>query len=1688
MMTLNAIEATRRIAERYRGYLLSTYGPQRSDLRRELERALAGNEVLTRGPFLQASPPFEKGRSLQEMMDAGDVSAEFRVLAQSVFPLRRPLHRHQDTAVTKAIRARRNLIVATGTGSGKTECFLLPIIDYLLRERAAGTLSQPGVRALLLYPMNALANDQVKRFRRFLAPFPDISFGRYVGETAPDQRGAENDFRNRYPQEPRIANELISRAQMQEHPPHILLTNYAMLEYLLLRPADSPLFDGAQAGRWRFLVMDEAHVYTGAQGAEVAMLLRRLRDRVFGGTPGSWQCFATSATLGRGRDDYPQLLAFARSLFDEPFEWEDGNTERQDIVEASRLPLVRRSVAYELPEQLYGGLRAALRGHQSDPQAALISVLRAAGIPVPADATTLTPPALLAQVLAEDRRVVTLQRRLERGSLEFGPLARDLFPDRGEAGLVDLVDLGVAARSHQEDAPLLPARYHFFLRALEGAYVCLHPGHQSGVPRLLLSRHADCPGCSRMSRAVMFELGTCRRCRAEYLVGEVEEETSILKQAPRFSRHRRFALLGSAPVSEDEDEETLGIEATGEAVAKYLCPGCGMLSDHTSGNCQCQEPPRRLPVTLASPDPKSQFFHRCLSCASRADGDVVSRLETGTDAPVAVVATDLYQEIPPSADPRQRFLVGEGRKLLTFADSRQDAAFFSPYLERTYVRSVRRRLIADVVRAHAGHLPRTEDLFLPLRKAAEEHLVLDPDKSPLENTSVVATWVMQELLSFDRRANLEGTGTAEVTIALPKSYEPPRALLRMGFTETEATDLLLVLVQSLRESGAVTVPAGVDIRDEAFAPRNRDFGVRQTGSETGVLAWMPAEKRTNRRLTFCERVFARRGITTDARTVLHDMWLYLTDHESPWSKVLSSSQDKKHGALWRLSHEWFVFDAGTPAHQPMQCDQCRNVWWRTVAGVCPAYRCEGTVVPLAETHLLAEDHYARLYRDLEPIGMVVQEHTAQFAAAKALSIQDDFVSGKINVLSCSTTFEMGVDVGDVQAVLMRNMPPSPSNYIQRAGRAGRRADTAALATTFAQRRSHDLTYFSDPRRMVDGRISPPRIVLSNPSIARRHVHSVAFALFERETEGHRTVSDLFDSAGPESPSAAQQFERWLRSHPPLLQAALIRIVPAELQAVLGIASWKWVEALVELNPDEPTFGWFTRAKEEAVGDLHDVQEMIARASEAKRFQDAARLESLRRTLAGKHLLGFLASRNVLPKYGFPVDSVELNLTRSGDATAADLDLSRDLSLAIADYAPGAEIVAGKVLWESAGLVIRRDREWPQYEWAICKDCQSFRHHLEALPGSCPECGSAERAKHGFFVIPIFGFAGRRSKRSLGESRPLRQSQVEVHFGSYKDRDPEWTVVDDLSRASVVRQRSSRQGRITVINTGPAGRGFRLCDRCGRGEPSPITSPKRAAGTAKPPEHEDPRRPGAKCSGTLRHRHLGHEFLTDTVEVSIGMNMTEVEARSTLYALLEAVRGIDIERDDVNGTLHHAAQRTAPSFVLYDAVPGGAGHAHRIAERLPEVVQAAFQRVNDCECGEETSCYNCLRSYGNQLWHEQMTRRGALRVLNAVLDQKSRQASRIFDERTAAALDLLDPSARTLVEAVLRRGAPMPVIGYEVQGDDADLPWQIEAGWEARRVAIVLAREPLRDARLTDAGWTVRLVSEWTPDTLSKSLK
>lgn len=1545
-MSIDPIRVSERIEDEYRSYLRSSFPIADPALNSDFDHQLRGEFKLAKGPLLEATPPYETGARLSDLVNEGVLSSGFLDFSEEALPLDRRLYLHQEQAIRSA-RSGRNLLIATGTGSGKTECFLLPIIDALLRERETGTLAKPGVRALLLYPMNALANDQLKRLRVMLKDFPDITFGRYTGETQQTEKKAENDFRSRYPGQHRLPNELISRDEINEEPPRILLTNYAMLEYLLLRPSASRLFDGPTGKHWRFLALDEIHVYGGSAGTEIGLLLRRVRERVLGDSGRHFQCFGTSATLGDGEKDYPDLTAFAEQLFNEPFEW--NPPEQRDVIGATRKSLTRSDAKGEL--------------NLSDYQR-LAEKLESEGESAPSD---------VADELVQDQRVVQLQEKLARGPVDMREVAGQLFPGPDAASnLTRLIDLGVKAGHRSDDSPVLPARYHFFLRALEGAYLCLHPDHPESESRLLLSRHQRCPICEEAGvDAVMFEFGACRHCGSHYVVGNIDD--SHFGHARPTDEQPVRALVGTPFDDEqDDDEDEASSEsawAAERALEATLCAGCGTFSEGPGlDRCECDSPPASQTVWVSMPAREQGTTRQCIVCAKRESPDPVRRFFAGADAPVSVVATDLYQELPPSKEVNTG-MVAAGRKLLAFSDSRQEAAFFAPYLDRTYNRAIQRRLIYQALDQFGDRAPHSDQLALKLRQLAEDAGVLDPQR---ENSATAQTWVMREILAMDRRQSLEGTGVAQISLSLPPDLELPPAVEKLGFDAAEYRSLLAVLFDITRSQGAVEPLGDVDLRDEVFSPRNRSFGVRERESDFHTVGWLPG-RGSNRRLDFVKRLFAKREVDVDPSEFMRDLWIrVLTSGDPAWNERFRKS-DRSDGTVWKISPDWLAFKLGVPERLPWRCSDCGQLWWHSISRVCPGYRCEGELTEADDPNQLLENHYVRLYRNLKPIGMEAQEHTAQWNNKKASSIQQDFTEGKVNVLSCSTTFELGVDVGEVEAVLLRNVPPHPANYIQRAGRAGRRTDSAALVVTFAQMRSHDLNYFKQPEMMVGGKIPPPRVVLENVPIARRHMHSVAFAAYLREVGEVKTVGEFFNPDEGKPP--ADDFIDWLTSRPEELGESLKLSVPESLHGTLELDSWRWVEALSEEQPENTSTGWFQRAAQQVRGDVRIVRDLMLEAAESENFGLAKRLKHVRSTIENRRLIEFLAAHNILPKYGFPVDVVGLSLNYDQTQGADELELDRDLKLAIVDYAPGSVTVAGKKLWQSVGLARGAEESWRAFGWAVCEGCGNFRQALEEAPSECAACGSTKKAqgRNGRYILPEFGFIG-KGIGDAGGQRPRRMASTEFHFGDYPHEHPEAEPVEGLpDEASKV---FGRQGMITVINMGPAKRGFLICNSCGFGEPVPAGKPKARSADQTHKRPWD----GKECRGYLSMNQLGHNFLTDVVQLRPGFTAaSHEELRSTLYALLAAVPDLDIPREDVDGALHWVG-KNQPAFVIFDAVPGGAGHAKRLSSKLPELVEAAYRKASDCECGAETSCYSCLRSYNNQLFHDELTRQAAMDVL------------------------------------------------------------------------------------------------------------
>ncbi len=319
---------TEAVRQRYESYLKTSFYFRDPCLRKSFERALSEQGSLLKGPFPEQARGFSHGLTAA-MLAKESFGQDRGGLVPAL--LDAPLYNHQEAAIRKSHMEGRNIVVATGTASGKTESFLYPILFELYRQHLNGELEGPGVRALILYPMNALANDQRDRLGRICKQLAGAgsrfapTFGQYIGQTP---KTSKDHWRNAAARaEERLPGELVFREEMRATPPHILLTNYSMLEYLLIRPNDSPLFDGDRGRYWQFLVLDEAHQYRGAKGIEMGMLMRRLKERLRdGGQTGPFRCIATSATISSGKSDIDRqaVADFAAELFGEEFAGTDA--------------------------------------------------------------------------------------------------------------------------------------------------------------------------------------------------------------------------------------------------------------------------------------------------------------------------------------------------------------------------------------------------------------------------------------------------------------------------------------------------------------------------------------------------------------------------------------------------------------------------------------------------------------------------------------------------------------------------------------------------------------------------------------------------------------------------------------------------------------------------------------------------------------------------------------------------------------------------------------------------------------------------------------------------------------------------------------------------------------------------------------------------------------------------------------------------------------------------------------------------------------------------------------------------------------------------------------------------------------------------------------------------------------------
>lgn len=1542
--------------------------------------------------------------------------------------------------------------MATGTGSGKTETFLYPLIDRLLREP---NRSAPGVRAILVYPLNALATDQL--FYR-IAPLllrdledPGIRFGRYTGQVrAAETRDRElsrlerNEFLQAELAGADLSNWLLSRAEMLQSPPHILVTNYAMLEHVLLLPRNAPLLAGAKLDT---LILDEVHTYAGASAVETAFLIRKLKNRVPHPSGSQLNCVATSASLDPSHTD--QLRRFAEQLFDEPFE--------EGVIFGRRLPHAALSSVtdtWSLNAPSWAAIAllvSSLRSECREPGVVdWNDRLERFGVDEAACLTTAHDEGLGSALLGRFGSNLELQRaeRLlrDRCSL-YSEAARTVFEGVDEStassALAGVIAVGTLARNSPDDFALLPARHHLAVSGVDGLVVKLAADVDGAVAEAAVGSSKN------PSQGRWHSLLTCRNCGEPYI--EAWLRGAMLE--PRFEPGRtslgdRVVLrLNCYAEALDAADDGLDEEPVDGGLLRFD-PATGTLTNDPAYPDAIEL--KRSEVSSDDPD-EPPYVKTCLQCGhTPLDGsEAVNPIHPGDDALAAAVAQRLLEALPGLAGTRRP---AEGRKLLVFSDNRQDAAFFAPFFERAATDQAIRNALVEVV--SEGPVP-IEQIGSRIWRLLNE----SNDWSCFPRFNQRTAGAMDELSEADARVQVLGRVLFEFCLPRPsretleslglvyveydkaglrRVAEGLAGLLPSDWTLTDIEELCRVLFDGVRRRRQIVKSRSneVDLSDQdvwtvKFNQKGRSIALDIGASRAGATEqWVPATDRHMR-----SRLLREKAGISDASTRGDILRTFFSGAVK--QGIFQENRDGRNGFGVALERVTLANGKDRPLYR---CDRCSTRTTRNLFGRCLALGCEGRVRQMDSgdrEELQSENHYARRYAKERPLAAVAREHTASIGTELRDRIETRFREGEVNVLSCSTTMEMGVDLGDLEAVLCRNVPPTIANYQQRAGRAGRRTQAAPLTLTLARSGQFDQSSFAAFDEYIAGLPATPWVQLDNPIFFRRHQRSVALAGFLRhalrpDRAFAPRLSDLFCPSilgtgalplfvpsGELAEKKSKPFhtldqfraglEAWESGPDGALWLARARDLQSELRRHdLERIGYGSIEEVAEDLTRE--LGRFATIAADRCSTLF---ERFCEGLDTARPQLSTKMEHEIKDFMGRRLVEVLSEYALIPTYSFPTSSVVLEVVQStAERQAAggqndDLQLSRDAAIGIVEYAPGEEVVSGHRVWVSGGIA-RYPQEFVPKQWyAACAECGHVDtveyDDRDELGAECSNCGAERRAldRRAFieprgFVTTLEGRRGREPGVTRRRSRPASEAKLITRAPQSAIRETDVPALATWRLPAFADPVTGAvEGKLLIANRGRFRAGFYRCQRCEFGRPA-----KRGelSPWLKGEAHLRPR-DGESCQSDLELIDLGHVFRTEVcgyvfsdplpeAPLDLEPDQRETWRLSLLRTLSEALRlgaarVLKSDARDIRSTFAFRGDR--PEVILYDAVSGGAGFVRKLGEDYPgsRLLQEATS-ILDCPARCSGSCRKCLRDYSNQVHWETFKREAVLDWLNGVV--------------------------------------------------------------------------------------------------------
>lgn len=1618
------------VISEYQGFVSGFLNVRDERVKKEVQTALDSGHLWP-DPYLSLNPKFESGGQMDELARAGLVDPKtaeiFRVKSErhELGPYFN-LHRHQVDAI-EAARDGANYVLTTGTGSGKSLTYLVPIVDHVVRNGSGN-----GIQAIVVYPMNALANSQLGELEKFLNwGFPrgrPVTFAQYTGQQDDDER-----------------REIFAK------PPDILLTNYVMLELILTR-SDERKSLVPHAEGLSFLVLDELHTYRGRQGADVALLVRRTRNACK--AEATLQHIGTSATLASGGslgEQKKEVATVASRIFGAPV------SEKHVIGET----LQRATTEVGADDSFISSLRSSIRdGLTFLPGTDEFERFRNDPL-----ARWLEDTIGLARV---ERRLVRAEPRKVDGSegiaAELAQLVGIDFEACSEAVRSRLLD-GSRVRDPLTGSPVFAFRLHQFVS--RGSSVFATPESQANRT-LTMNDQQFVPG-DRTRR--LYPMAFCRECGEDYYVVErTDEQLSRrdlgdrdLDRDPDGEPRRRlgFVRLSDDPfpgpgelgyydlLPQDWLEETAAGELrVHRARRKYLPERIWVRPDGAVSTTQVNG---SIAATWL-PIP----FTFCLNCGvtydvtQRTDFTKLTTLgfEGRSTATTMLTLSALrYLDTPDASDTPS--------KLLDFTDNRQDASLqaghFNDFVRTSLIRSALLKAASKALEEGEPGLGMEElgrrvfealDLPFGIYAAnpdANRYVRGDVDRAL---QGVLAYRVLQDLRGEWRvtAPNLEQTGLVRVdyrhldelardedvwkTAASPWPAVPPeqRAATMRAVLDWMRRDHLAINARILDPDGFKTLfersqrdlsldsPWGLDEAEEWLSPRERASSVvlrPRRRDEVGIVAISNrgAIGRYLRRTAFDPPVDLSLDETTE---VIKSLFVAMA--EADLVRQVGRADDDE--PLWQITESalrW-VLDKGTHSiRDPIRVPRAAISDADTSGSVSPFF----------------VDFYRSVASTLQ--GKEAREHTAQVPAELRERREDMFKADppELAVLFCSPTMELGIDIASLNVVGMRNVPPTPANYAQRSGRAGRSGQPAFVVVYCSTGSAHDQFYFNHPTLMVGGKVAPPRLDLANEDLVRAHVHAIWLA--ETGARLGSSLTDILDTTLGDDDQAAltlkPDIETDLASLPARERAAeRARQVLASVEDLAKSSWWeeRWLSRAIAggesafnqaldrwismYRAAESQFDTQTRNSRDHSRNKRERDQASRLANEARRMMDL-----LAAAEGGKHYQSdfysyrYFASEGFLPGYNFPRLPLSAYIPGRRARQREDDIVNRPRFIAIREFGPQARIYHEGSVYRVDRVVLPIERDADTQAEAInlrsAVICESCGHLARAgrdgvLPDVCGHCtsvleSSGQQHRNLFRMTTV---AARRDSRihATVEERERQGYEIRTAFAfAQREGRPDRQRARVLSATDDVLAELTygHTATLTQVNLGwmrranPHEHGFWLDLERGKwaknpNEDGPDDSPQKTRPIRVVPFVEDRRNalivhapsvdPEIESNIDLRHRF------------SASLEAAVKHAVESIYQLEESEIAVEALPDrDVRS-----------SFLLYEAAEGGAGVLRLLVEEgraLPQVAHAALNRIHyrreadgswtdqrraegaTFEC--EAACYDCLLSYTNQPDHD-----------------------------------------------------------------------------------------------------------------------